>query len=139
MPRKRKRKKRKKKEKMKNGIYVWKKEKNRMMKEYNTYVNRLPPIRYRRPLSIGAHNFTHLFNRRIGRHQVVKRQLIFVVDSADVTSPRDLPKDQPESVYVSPLEGIKMVHVYRLFENLKTKATILRILEKKFSLIYFES
>lgn len=110
--------------------------KNRTMKECSTYVDGLPPIRYRRPLSVGAHNFTHLFNRRIGRHQVVKRQLILVVDSADVTSPRDLPKDQPESVHVSPLEGVKMVHVYRLFENLKAKATIVRILEKKFSSVH---
>ena len=92
----------------------------------NTYLDRLPPIRYRWPLSVGAHNFTHLLDRRIRRHQVVKRQLIFVVNSANVAPPRDLPEDQPESVHVSPLEGIKVVHVYRLFENLKAEATILR-------------
>ena len=119
--------------KKKNGkkeIYVGTKKKrveNEMKGMKAAYVDGLPPIRYRRPLPVGAHNFTHLFDRRIGRHQVVKRQLILVVDPADVTSPRDLPKDQPESVHVSPLEGIKMVHVYRLFENLKAKATILSI------------
>lgn len=112
---------------MKSTLGKKKRVENEMKGMKAAYVDGLPPIRYRRPLPVGTHNFTHLFDRRIGRHQVVKRQLILVVDPADVTSPRDLPKDQPESVHVSPLEGIKMVHVYRLFENLKAKATILRI------------
>lgn len=86
-----------------------------------THFDRLPSIRYRRPLSISAHDFPHFLNSWIGRHQVVKRQLILVVNPADIATSSDLPEDQTECVHISPLERVEVVHVYRLFKNLKAE------------------
>lgn len=89
---------------------------------HNTHFDRLPSIRYRRSLSVSAHDFPHFLDSRIGRHQVVKGQLILVMNPTDVTTPSNLPKDQAESIHVGPLERVEVVHVYRLFKNLKVES-----------------
>lgn len=94
-----------------------------------THFDRLPSIRYRRPLSVGAHDFPHLLDSRIGRHQVVKGQLILVVNPANVATPGDLPEDQTKSVHVRPLERVEVVHVYRLFKNLKAERAFVQTAE----------
>lgn len=88
----------------------------------DTYFDRLPSIRYRRPLSVTADDFPHFVDSWIGRHQVVKGQLIFVMNPADVAPPSDLPENQAERVHVGPLERVEVVHVYRLFKNLKAES-----------------
>lgn len=87
-----------------------------------THFDRLPPIGYRRSLSIGAHDFPHFLDGWIGRHQVVKGQLILLVNPADVATPGDLPEDQAERVHVGPLERVEVIHVYHLFKNLKAES-----------------
>lgn len=87
----------------------------------NTHFDRLPSIRYRWPLSISTHDFPHFLDSWIGRHQVVKGQLILVVNPADIATSSNLPEDQTECVHVGPLERVEVVHVYRLFKNLKAE------------------
>lgn len=88
----------------------------------DTHFDRLPSIRYRRPLSVTADDFPHFVDSWIRRHQVVKGQLIFVMNPADVAPPSDLPENQAERVHVGPLERVEVVHVYRLFKNLKAES-----------------
>lgn len=88
---------------------------------FNTHFDRLPSVRYRRPLSISAHDFPHFLDSWIGRHQVVKGQLILVVNPADIAASSDLPEDQTECVHVGSLERVEVVHVYRLFKYLKAE------------------
>lgn len=87
----------------------------------DTYFDWLPSIRYRWPLSVHTHNFPHFLDSWIGRHQIIKGQLILIVNPADIATPSDLPKDQAERVHISPLERVEVVHVYRLFKNLKAE------------------
>lgn len=87
-----------------------------------THFDRLPSIRYRWPLSVSAHDFPHFFDSWIGRHQIVKGQLIFLVNAADVATSGDLPEDQAERVHIGPLERVEVIHVYHLFKNLKAES-----------------
>lgn len=86
-----------------------------------THFNGHPSVGYGGPLPIHADDLAHLVDGRVGGHEVVERQLILVVDAADVAAPRDLPEDQPEGIDVRPLERVEVVHVYQLLQYLRQR------------------
>lgn len=105
----------------------------------------LPPVGHVGPEFLVTHHLPHLLYGRVGGHQVVVGQLVLLVDAwrrrlvrlsvsvsllcrqtdggvpivtSSVAAPSDLPVHQAQSVDVGTLEGIKVLHVDGLVQDL---------------------
>ena len=79
----------------------------------------MPSVGNRGSLTVYANDLAHFFNGRVGRYDIVERQLVLVDDAAHVAATGNLPKDKTQSVDIRTFERIEMIGVDGFVKDLQ--------------------